>query len=153
MGWNFLADLVLLFHAAYVAYVVFGLAIILIGIALRWTWVNNFWFRITHLAAITLVVAESMLGVRCPLTVLENSLRRTAGQTGYGAGYIAHWIQPLIFFDFPPWVFTVGYVVFVLVVAAVFFLAPPRLPGAKRVLKGLSVAGLRPRHTRPPPTP
>jgi len=132
MGWSVLADLVLLFHAAYVAYVVFGLALILIGIVLGWTWVRNFWFRITHLAAIMLVVAESMLGVQCPLTVLENSLRRSAGQSGYATGCVAHWIQPLIFFDFPPWVFTVGYVLFALLVAAVFFLAPPAIRGRRR---------------------
>jgi hypothetical protein len=132
MGWNVLADLVLLFHAAYVTYVVFGLVLILIGIALGWTWVRNFWFRITHLAAIMLVVAESMLGLQCPLTVLENSLRQSAGQSGYATGCVAHWVQPLIFFDFPPWVFTVGYVLFALLVAAVFFLAPPAISVRRR---------------------
>lgn len=132
MGWNFLADLVLLFHAAYVAYVVFGMALILIGIALDWIWVRNFWFRIIHLVAIMLVVAESMLGVQCPLTVLKNSLRHSAGQSGYATGCVAHWVQPLIFFDFPQWVFTVAYVLFALLVAAVFFLAPPAIPRRTR---------------------
>lgn len=131
MEWRFLADLVLLFHAAYVAYVVIGLAAILAGIALGWSWVRNFWFRSSHLAAIGLVVAESLTGVECPLTVLENRLRQAAGQRGYAAGCIAHWIQPLIFFDFPPWVFTVGYVLFALIVAAVFLLAPPAAPGKR----------------------
>jgi hypothetical protein len=139
MGWNVLADLVLLFHAAYVAYVVFGLALILTGIALGWTWVRNFWFRITHLAAIVLVMAESMLGVQCPLTVLENSLRHSAGQNGYAAGCIAHWIQALIFFDFPPWLFEVGYVLFALLVAAVFFLAPPAIPVRRRKRMGVAL--------------
>ena len=72
MGWSVLADLVLLFHAAYVGYVVFGLVAIVLGIALGWSWVRNFWFRLTHLGAIGLVVAESIVGVACPLTTLEN---------------------------------------------------------------------------------
>ena len=35
-----------LLHAVYVAFVVLGMAAILAGIALRWQWVRNFWFRI-----------------------------------------------------------------------------------------------------------
>ncbi len=132
MTLNLLADAILLFHAAYVAYVVLGLAAIVVGIALNWNWVRNFWFRITHLAAIGLVVAESLAGLECPLTVLENRLRQAAGQRGYAAGCIAHWVQPLIFFDFPRWMFTVGYVLFASAVAAVFFFAPPARPGARR---------------------
>ena len=132
MALNLLADAILLFHAAYVAYVVLGLAVILVGIALNWNWVRNFWFRITHLAAIGLVVAESLAGVECPLTVLENRLRQAAGERGYSVGCIAHWVQPVIFFDFPRWVFTAGYVLFAAAVATVFFLAPPAHPGARR---------------------
>jgi hypothetical protein len=131
MGWRILADLVLLFHAAYVAYVAFGLAVILIGIVLRSTCISNFWFRITHLAAILVVVAESILGVECPLTALENVLRQSAGQSGYTGGCIAHWVQPMIFFDFPQWVFMVGYVAFATVVMAVFCLVPPAFPGSE----------------------
>ncbi|HXR34425.1 MAG TPA: DUF2784 domain-containing protein, partial [Candidatus Binataceae bacterium] len=91
MGWNLLADLVLLFHAAYVGYVVFGLAAILAGIALDWRWIRNFWFRASHLAAIALVVCESLLGLTCPLTTVENLLRQSAGQPGYAGGCIARW--------------------------------------------------------------
>ena len=86
MTLNLLADAILLFHAAYVAYVVLGLVAIVVGIALNWNWVRNFWFRITHLAAIGLVVTESLVGLECPLTVLENRLRQAAGQRGYAAG-------------------------------------------------------------------
>jgi len=125
MQWSWLADLVLLLHAAFVAYVVLGLAAIVLGIAIGWSWVRNFWFRATHLAAIGLVVAEALVGLACPLTTLENRLRIAAGERGYPAGCVAHWVQPLIFFDFPPWVFTIGYVAFATVVAAVFWLAPP----------------------------
>jgi Protein of Unknown function (DUF2784) len=133
MQWSWLADGVLLFHAAYVAYVVFGLAAIVLGIALDWNWVRNFWFRASHLAAIALVMAESIVGLACPLTTLENRLRMAAGERGYRAGCVAHWVQPLIFFDFPQWVFTIGYVAFATIVAGVFWLAPPDLNWRKGV--------------------
>ncbi len=125
MAWNLLADLILLFHAAYVGYVVFGLAAILAGIALDWRWVRNFWFRLSHLAAILLVACESLLGMSCPLTTLENRLRLAAGQRGYAGGCIARWVRPLIFFAYPPWVFVAGYCAFGLLVGAVFVVAPP----------------------------
>jgi Protein of Unknown function (DUF2784) len=124
LGW--LADLVLLVHAAFVAYVVLGLGAILLGLALHLRWARNFWFRITHLAAIVLVAAESIAGITCPLTTLEDRLRIAAGEQGYGAaGCIAHWVWPLIFFDFPPWVFMIGYIAFAALVTALFWLAPP----------------------------
>ena len=43
--YRFLADAVLAVHFAYVAFVVLGMAAILLGIALGWRWVRNFWFR------------------------------------------------------------------------------------------------------------
>jgi len=33
----------------------------------------------------------------CPLTPLENSLRRAAGAAGYAGGFIEHYILPLIY--------------------------------------------------------
>ncbi len=143
MGWSILADFVLLFHAAYVGYVVFGLVAIVLGIALGWSWVRNFWFRLTHLGAIGLVVAESIVGLACPLTTLENLLRQAAGQRGYAGGCVARWVQPLIFFDFPPWMFMVAYAVFGLIVAAVFYFAPPIRRGAARQKAGRVAMGRR----------
>ena len=125
MQWSWLADMVLVFHAAYVAYVVLGLGAILLGIVFDWNWVRNLWFRVTHLAAIALVAAESIVGLTCPLTTLENRLRIAAGARGYRAGCIADWVAPLIFFAFPRWVFTLGYIAFATIVAAAFWLAPP----------------------------
>ncbi len=127
MEWSWLADAVLLFHAAYVGFVVFGFAAIVAGSALGWRWVRNFWLRAAHLAAILLVAAEAIAGAACPLTLLEERLRIAAGQSGYHGGFIAHWIHPLIFFDFPQWIFTLAYIVFAAAVVAAFVLAPPVL--------------------------
>lgn len=125
-----LADCVVVFHAAFVAFVVVGLAAILLGLALRWDWVRNFWFRVLHLAAIGVVAAQALCGVICPLTTLENALRRLAGQQTYPGAFIGYWARRLIFFEAPPWIFTAAYCAFGLVVAATFLVGPPRWPRA-----------------------
>jgi hypothetical protein len=123
-----LADFIVVFHAAYVSFVVFGLVLILLGIALRWGWVRNFWFRALHLAAIGFVVLESLIGMTCPLTDWEHRLRELAGEATYTGDFIGYWAHRLIFYRAEPWVFTVLYITFGLAVLATFALAPPRWP-------------------------
>ena len=65
------ADAVLLLHTLFVAFVVFGLMLIVAGGALSWTWVRNRTFRIIHLFAIGIVVLQAWLGMICPLTTIE----------------------------------------------------------------------------------
>jgi hypothetical protein len=127
MRYRLLADVVVAIHALYVGFVVFGLIAIFIGYALGWRWVRNRYFRLLHLAAIGLVCVESIFGIDCPLTTLENALRWGAGQNGYGADFISYWLDRLIFFDFPPWIFTTVYLAFGAAVVSTFWLAPIQL--------------------------
>ena len=60
------ADALLLIHVLFVAFVVFGLLLILIGKPLRWAWVRNPYFRVAHLAAIGVVVLQSACRQRGP---------------------------------------------------------------------------------------
>jgi len=126
MPYGALADAVVAIHALYVGFVVLGLVAILIGYIVEWRWVRNRYFRLAHLAAIGLVCVESMLGVACPLTTLENSLRGAAGQSGYPADFVGYWLDRLIFYDFPPQVFTAIYLVFGAMVVATLWLIPIR---------------------------
>lgn len=112
-----LADLVLITHVSFVAFVVAGLLLVLIGGGLGWRWIRNPWFRALHLAAIGLVVAQAWLGIVCPLTTLEMFLREQAGDATYQGTFIAHWLQKLLYYHAPPWVFVVCYTVFGLAVA------------------------------------
>ena len=121
-----LADLCVVFHAAYVGFVVFGLVAILAGIAFRWNWVRNPWFRSIHIGMIGIVVAEVLAGIPCPLTVWERQLREAAGQVAYPGDFIGYWTHRLLFYRAEPWVFTVIYVTFGLAVLAAFVAAPPR---------------------------
>ncbi len=126
-----LADAIVVFHAAFVAFVVLGMVAIVLGLALRRGWARNFWFRTLHLAAIGVVTALTLAGTMCPLTVLENQLRRQAGQQSYPGDFIGYWAHELLFFDAEPWVFTVAYTLFGLLVLGTFVLAPPHRPMRK----------------------
>ncbi len=133
MPWaKLLADFIVVFHATYFSFVVFGLPLTLLGIAFRWGWVRNFWFRSLHLAAIGFVVLEEFVGMTCPLTDWEKQLRRMAGEGSYAGDFIGYWAHRLIFYDAPDWVFTALYIGFGLAVLATFVLAPPRWPGRRR---------------------
>src|SRR5262249_24175615 len=80
MPWaKLLADLIVVLHATYFSFVVFGLLLILLGVVFRWGWVRNFWFRTLHLTAIGIVVLEALIGMNCPLTDWEDRLREMAG--------------------------------------------------------------------------
>ena len=70
---------------------------------------------------ILFVAAEAIIGAVCPLTILEDMLRGRTTQ----AGFIQRWVEGLIYYDLPGWVFTVVYVLFALVVLVTFRRVPP----------------------------
>ena len=117
-----LADVVLVVHFGFVVFVIGGLFAIWIGAALRWQWVRQFWFRLVHLCAIIFVASEAIAGVMCPLTVWEDVLRGRGSDTGF----IERWIHAVLFYNLPPWVFTVAYVLFALLVVGTYIAIPPR---------------------------
>lgn len=119
------ADAVLVLHAGIVLFVVAGLPLIVAGNLARWRWVNHWWFRLAHLATIAYVAAQAWLGVACPLTILEAWLRTQSGGPAYDGGFIEHWLQALLFWDLPAWVFTIAYTAFALAVAAAWWFCPP----------------------------
>lgn len=87
MRYAILADLVLVAHAAFVLFVIFGGTL-----ALRWprvAWV--------HLPALVWGVAVEVFYLLCPLTTLENHFRREAGQAGYEGGFIEHYLTMILY--------------------------------------------------------
>ncbi|MGH8119146.1 MAG: DUF2784 domain-containing protein, partial [Gammaproteobacteria bacterium] len=89
-------------------------------------WVRNPWFRVAHLLAIGVVVSQAWLGVLCPLTTLEMALRDRAGGAVYPGSFIAHWVEFLLYYRAPAWVFTLCYSVFGVLVAASWLAVRPR---------------------------
>ena len=119
---NLLADAILVVHALFVLFVVGGLLATWVGLALQAPFARNPWFRGAHLAAIGFVVAESLLGYMCPLTIWEDALRGQASETGF----VQRWVHAWLFWNAPAWVFTVIYVVFGAAVALTWWRFPPR---------------------------
>jgi hypothetical protein len=124
--YQLLADAVLSLHVAIVVFVVGGLVFIIVGNLCAWDWVNALWFRVAHLAAIAIVVAEAWFGAVCPLTSLEMWLRAKARATTYAGTFIEHWLQRTLYYEAPAWVFTLGYTLFGLIVVAAWWYFPPR---------------------------
>ncbi|MDN5753958.1 MAG: DUF2784 domain-containing protein, partial [Nitrosospira sp.] len=108
-------------HFLFVLFVVGSLPLIWIGAWRGWDFVRNRRFRFAHLGAILFVVGESLIGMACPLTVWEDSLRRTASDSNF----IQRWLHRIIFYDIAEWVLTTVYLVFALLVAITFKLLPP----------------------------
>jgi len=127
LPYQLLADVVLSMHAAVVVFVVGGLVFIIVGNLCAWRGANALWFRAAHLAAIAVVVAEAWFGAICPLTTLEMWLRAKVRATTYAGGFIEHWLQRVLYYEAPAWVFVLGYSLFGLVVVATWWYFPPRL--------------------------
>ncbi|GAB3192545.1 DUF2784 domain-containing protein [Hydrogenophaga aquatica] len=126
MPYQLLADAVLALHFGVVVFVVGGLLAVLVGNGLRWRWVNRRGFRLLHLAAVAVVAAQAWLGVLCPLTTLESWLRAQAGEAGYSGSFVQHWLQRMLYYEAPLWVFTLAYTAFAVLVALAWWRFPPR---------------------------
>ncbi len=126
-----LADAVLLIHFGVVLFVVGGLAYVVAGNMRNWRGANNIWFRLAHFATLLVVVAQSWLGERCPLTMLEAWLRAKAGSPFYSESFIEHWVQRIIFHEAPFAVFVLAYTAFGLLVLWAWWRFPPRRPGPR----------------------
>jgi polyferredoxin len=121
-----LADAVLVVHFAVVVFIVGGLAFIVVGSVRHWRLAASVWLRAAHLAAIVVVVAQAWLGETCPLTMLESWLRTKGGAIGYEQSFIEHWLQRIVFYEAPSWVFVLAYTLFALVVVWTWWRYPPR---------------------------
>ena len=70
-----IADIVLFFHFCIVVFITFGFVLIPIGYNFNWIWIKNKKLRLLHFGMMIFVTFETILGLSCPLTVLENNLR------------------------------------------------------------------------------
>jgi hypothetical protein len=87
MSYRLLADLLVALHLAFVVFVVLGGLLVLRWPRLAWA----------HLPAAAWGAWIEAAGWICPLTPLENDLRRAAGQSGYPGGFIEHYILPVLY--------------------------------------------------------
>jgi hypothetical protein len=121
MTW--LANTVLVLHALLVLFIVGGLIAVWVGAWLKRGWIRNRAFRLTHLVAISVVALLAVLGIPCPLTVLEDWLR--TGHAG-SQGFVQRWVSYWLYYHLPGWVFATTYAAFLLIVAVTWRRIPPR---------------------------
>ena len=125
---NVWADIVLVLHALFIAFVILSFILIVIGRVRRWQWTRNFWFRAANLLAIGLVAVNAWVGKICPLTIWENEMRERAGGEAYPGTFVRYYLQKVIYYDFPIWVFAIAYTVFAALVLITWIIWPPRWP-------------------------
>ena len=87
MLYRLLADLLVLLHFGFILFVLFG------GLLVLW----RRWLILLHLSAAAWGALIEFAGWICPLTPWEIALRVKAGQTGYGGGFIEHYLVSLIY--------------------------------------------------------
>jgi len=115
------AIIVLAIHLAIIAFNVAGLVLIPLGACLGWRWVREFWWRLAHLLSFAVVAVQALLGRACFLTIWQDELSGTT----HVQPLIEQWINGLIYWDLPLWVFAAAYVaVFVYVVALWVWVRP-----------------------------
>jgi hypothetical protein len=115
---------ILILHLAVIAFNVAGCVLIPIGAWRRWRWVRNFWFRISHLASLAVVALQAVLGRVCFLTLWQGEVSGAA-QT---QPLIAGWIERVIYWPLPLWVFEIAYVVVFAYVVALWVVVRPVSP-------------------------
>jgi hypothetical protein len=106
MLYSVLANGVLVLHAAFIVFVLFGSLL-----ALRWHLLP--WL---HLPSVLWVIMIELNGWICPLTPLENRFLEAAGAQGYSEGFVEHYLLPLIY---PPGLTPGLQTLFAVIVAAV----------------------------------
>lgn len=87
MGVQVLAEGVVLLHLGFVLFA-------LLGGLLAWRWPWIVWL---HLPAVCWAALVELAGWPCPLTPLENALRRAAGSAGYTGGFLEHYLLALLY--------------------------------------------------------
>jgi hypothetical protein len=87
MAYRFLADSVLVLHLLFIGFVIFG------GLIVS----RSAWVVLAHIPVACWGVFIELTGGSCPLTALEASLRRAAGDAGYSDSFIEHYLLPIIY--------------------------------------------------------
>jgi len=125
-GYALAADAILVLHTLVVLFVAGGVFALLIGGLRRWHWIRNPCFRYLHLFCIGVVALQAWLGVVCPLTQWEMALRSRAGDAVYSGSFIGHWLDKILYYNAPAWVFIALYTLVAATTVVAWWHLPPR---------------------------
>ncbi len=122
-----LAGFVLYFHLLAILFIIFGFVSIPLGVKLKWKFINEFWWRLTHLVSMVIVTVQAILGDACFLTDIQSDLLQTAGKRGYRVPFIQTYVDRLVYYNFPVWAFSIVYVILFVYTIYLWFKAPPKI--------------------------
>lgn len=90
-----IADIVLFVHFCIVIFIFSGFFLVPIGYWRGWIWIRNIRLRVCHLILMALVTLETLFGITCPLTFIENNLRAMQQPESF----VGYWIGQMIYWD------------------------------------------------------
>ena len=108
-------------HFLLAAFVALGLVVIPFGYKFGWSWVRNRRLRISHAAVMGFVTAETIVGLTCPLTILEHNLRGDSPTQSF----VGYWMQRVLYWDLPHEVFIISYLACTMFVVCLWKYCPP----------------------------
>ena len=120
-----MADVILAGHVMIILFNVFGLLVVPIGGVFGWRFVRIRWWRILHVVLLAAVAAQALVGQACILTLWQAAL---AGAAGHPPPLIARFVNGLIYWPLPIWVFAALYTVVFGYALALLWLVPPNRP-------------------------
>ena len=100
------AIILLALHLAIIVFNIAGCVLIPLGAWRGWRWVREFWWRLTHVLSLAVVAVQALLGRACFLTIWQDQL---SGST-HVQPLIEGWMNRLVYWPLPMWVFVVAYV-------------------------------------------
>lgn len=118
----FLADIILIIHFVIVVFVISIFILVPYGYIQRWEWVKKKKIRYLHLCIMSFVSLESVLGVICPLTILENSLRQKITTQSF----VTQYLSKIVYFNFPSNFFIYLYMLGLVLTLGLYFKYPPK---------------------------
>ena len=119
---TFIADAVLVIHFSVVIFISGGLLLVPLGYWLGGGWLANKRLRIIHAGAMAFVTLETILGLTCPLTLIENYLSGMHPSESF----IGFWVKRIFYYDFPVEYFAISYFLCLAWTFSMWKLFPPR---------------------------
>jgi uncharacterized protein DUF2784 len=117
------AEAVLAAHIAVILFNVFGLIVVPIGAARGWRFVHIAWWRMLHVAMLAAVAVQALASRACILTLWQSDLTGSAARP---PPLIASWVNRLIYWKLPIWIFAALYTVVFVYAVALLWLVPLR---------------------------
>ena len=137
MIYKLFADLIVLFHFAWILFMLWGFCLTLYSVIRLYLlknptsfcrcFLDRWIFRTVHLGGILFVALLEGLGKYCPLTVWEYNLRLRYDPTlTYPGSFIAYWIEKVVYPSVPPLVIVIPTILIALFTLLAYLLCPPK---------------------------